>query len=106
MIRRFSIIAIVLTGMVIQGGCGTIEGFSGPKEDSRIFVGVRVDVEHIAGVRHDASSCNDFSTIFLPFHILDLPFSLVVDTVFLPFLLVSELCCPAHHPEKPDEVPK
>jgi len=89
MIRRARVL-LVLVAAVLLGGCGTIAGLGSDKYETKVYVGMRWDVGRM-----------DDSVHGIPAWLIvmwDLPFSLVLDTVFLPGTLGYELVRPASPP--------
>ena len=64
-------------------GCGTISNLG---ERPRIYGGVRED----AKLMETTGPCSSW-----PAGCMDMPFSLILDTVLLPFTLIYELASPA-----------
>jgi len=112
---RFSLTMGVLAAVSSLGGCGFIEGHAGPEGDCVVYIGTVRDVEHITGERRHGSSCLDLTRLFVPFHVVDVPISLALDSAVLPFTLFYELVCrpapkqegavPVEKPKIPEEKP-
>lgn len=56
------------------------------KECNKVYIGTRIDTEFITSGGHNLAGA--------PLNLVDLPFSVVVDTVFLPYTIpVSVMDC-------------
>ena len=91
MIRRTSVGLGLLVIVLFCGGCGTVRNLN-PQPDSgegdnptptRIYGGVRQDWTELKAQRFNDVYC--MNLIFLPLYLADFPFSLVGDTLTLPY---------------------
>jgi uncharacterized protein YceK len=69
--------------LISQSGCGTMMALSSDRYDSLLYCGVREDVEGLSRKYHGMG----LWWFFVP----DFPFSLALDTVFLPGTLIYEI---------------
>jgi uncharacterized protein YceK len=77
---RYGCRVALLIGVLLFGGCGTIINLS---DEPKIYGGLRYDVTQVGmGLRRCEPGC---------WMIPDVPFSLVLDTVVLPFTVVHQL---------------
>src|SRR5438045_7538271 len=75
---------------ILLNGCGTTVGILDEGFESKIYVGVLVDVKTIGG--DGPGTCANQN--LLPFALIDLPLSIALDTVFLPGTLLYEVFRP------------
>jgi len=84
--RRF--LPLVFALALPLNGCATIDSLGSSSSSSRTYGGVKGDLEGIDSFQGPAMGiCGGW---FLP--LLDLPFSLVLDTALLPVTLVWDAC--------------
>jgi len=72
--------------LALLSGCGTIGGLTNPDYPGKVYVGMRHDINLSGGL---ISGVPGWMLVMW-----DYPFSLVLDTVFLPGTLVYELFRP------------
>lgn len=88
---------------LLSAGCGTVQNLNptkdvfvwgaGPGEQNitRVFGGVRVDLEGLSGLGLQDEYAALGLVILAPFYVTDLPFSLVGDTITLPYTALHAL---------------
>jgi uncharacterized protein YceK len=81
----------ILLGMglaVLLGGCGSIADIA---ENQRIYGGIQADVRLIGDPYLPKTSPPEYFFPLVLFGLLDMPLSLVMDTVFLPVTVIIAL---------------
>ncbi len=85
--NKFYIVKIILVCFILSllGGCSSIFNSFGDKETgSRVYIGVRKDIKCIVSGGH-----SHLSGIDKVMAVIDLPFSLVADTILLPYTIFT-----------------
>ena len=108
-VRRFILILIALCSAQLSGCASLITSFGEPRINSgnvewdkkwcsSVYIGVRTDASILSspfdkGCR-ESSECG-MNIALSPFALIDLPFSLVVDTLLLPYTIPKSMkVCP------------
>ncbi len=93
--RKIRLSILLIFSLIIINGCGTFGCFSGdsPCRDYSkmpVYCGVRCD---ITAVKELSDLGKDYSGLggLKLFPIIDVPFSLVVDTIILPYTVIKAL---------------
>lgn len=92
MTARRAVLVLGLAATLGQSACTTVAGWVGyfdhvhPKVDlaSRVYIGTRLDFWGVFGDHEDPAN----ATLGRLFALIDLPFSLVADTILLPLALL------------------
>ena len=82
------LVAVVITGCSSLGGTFLIE------KDNKIYIGIRRDVCYI-------NNWEEYGSVAVPISAIDLPFSLIMDTILLPYTIPKTLL--TEKSEKTDE---
>lgn len=93
--RSIRIVILFTFLLIIINGCGTLGSFSGdsPCRDyakTPVYSGVRCDIKAVKEITNLGKEYSGLGGIaILP--IIDVPFSLVLDTIILPYTIIRSL---------------
>jgi uncharacterized protein YceK len=87
---KYGMSTLALVTALALGGCGTIGSLT---DHPRVMGGVRNDLDELT---HEPGPCRPGWLM-----IVDLPFSLALDLVFLPFTVIYEIAEPGPPPSGP-----
>lgn len=83
-------VTILLIAMLLQSGCATVVVRSSRSEfDEKVYPATQLNVEVIDGLLHPGTSIfAERSVVGAGLNCLDIPFSMIFDTLFLPIDLI------------------
>lgn len=80
---------LIINFIAMLVGCSSLNKYQDSSEDSTIYAATELNKNYIEGAFVD-SQYQSFLIILLPFNVIDMPFSLVFDTLTLPYDLIKE----------------
>jgi uncharacterized protein YceK len=91
---KFSIKLAISVSCLFISGCMSLGGTFADERCNKIYVGTSINIDYLV----NNSSGHGITNV--PFIILDFPFSLVMDTLLLPYTIPKSMVCTKNNSER------